>query len=64
MTSHELLRWETEQYLGHWFPWLRVGARSLGDIARASGFLVTHVVDIHARVIAVLTGATRSGVDR
>jgi SAM-dependent methyltransferase len=61
---HELLRWETEQYLGHWFPWSRVGAGSLGDIARASGFLVTHVVDIHARVIAVLTGATRSGVDR
>jgi SAM-dependent methyltransferase len=61
---HELLRWETEQYLGHWFPWSRVGAGSLGDIARASGFLVTHVVDIHARVIAVLTGASRSGVDR
>jgi SAM-dependent methyltransferase len=61
---HELLRWETEKYLGHWFPWSRVGAGSLGDIARAAGFLVTHVVDIHARVIAVLTAGTGSGADR
>jgi SAM-dependent methyltransferase len=61
---HELLRWETEQYLGHWFPWSRVGAGSLGGIARAAGFLVTHVVDIHARVIAVLTIAARAGANR
>jgi SAM-dependent methyltransferase len=61
---HELLRWETEQYLGHWFPWSRVGAGSLADIGRAAGLLVTHIVDIHPRVIAVLTAVSRSGGDR
>jgi len=39
-------------------------AHELGDIARAAGFLVTHVVDIHARVIAVLTAGAGSGADR
>ena len=56
---YELLRWETEHHLGHWFPWSRVGPGSLGDIAHSAGFLVTHVVDIHDRVIAVLKAATR-----
>jgi SAM-dependent methyltransferase len=60
---YELLRWETEQHLGHWFPWSRVGPGSLGDIAHAAGFLVTHVADIHDRVIAVLTAATRGGLN-
>jgi SAM-dependent methyltransferase len=52
---HELLRWETEHHVGQWFPWSRVGAAALGDIAGAAGFVVTNVVEIHARVIAVLT---------
>jgi SAM-dependent methyltransferase len=58
----ETLRWETEQHLGHWFPWSRMGAGALGVIAHAAGLLVTHVVDIHDRVIAVLTAADRGGV--
>jgi SAM-dependent methyltransferase len=58
---YELLRWETEQHLGHWFPWSRMGAGALGVIALAAGFIVTHVVDIHDRVIAVLTAADRGG---
>lgn len=61
MTSvcYEMLRWETDHYLGHWFPWSRVGAGALGDIAHAAGFLVTQIVDIHDRLIAVLTAAAR-----
>jgi len=59
VVCYEMLRWETEQHLGHWFPWSRVGAGALGHIAHTAGFLVTHVVDIHDRVIAVLTAATR-----
>ena len=61
---YELLRWETEQHLGHWFPWSRVGAAALGDIASAAGFLVTQVIEIHNRVIAVLTATVRGGVSR
>ena len=61
---YEMLRWETEQHLGHWFPWSRMGAGALGEIAHAAGFAVTHVVDIHDRVIAVLTAADRGGVHR
>lgn len=53
--SLEMLRWETEHQIGRWFPWSRVNAAALGDIAHAAGFLVTNVSDIHARVIAVLT---------
>ena len=60
----EMLRWETEQHLGHWFPWSRVGVGALGDIAHSSGFVVTHVVDFHGRVIAVLTAVSHGGVDR
>jgi SAM-dependent methyltransferase len=51
----ELQRWETEHQVGQWFPWSRVGATALGEIAGAAGFLVTNVAEIHARVIAVLT---------
>ena len=50
----ELLRWETEHHVGQWFPWSRVNAAVLADIAVAAGLLVTNVVDIQARVIAVL----------
>jgi SAM-dependent methyltransferase len=56
---YEMLRWETDQHLGHWFPWSRVGVGALGDIAHTAGFLVTHVVDFHDRVIAVLKVAAR-----
>jgi SAM-dependent methyltransferase len=59
VSCYEWLRWETEQYLGQWFPWSRIGSEALGDIARAAGFCVTHVVQIHNRVIAVLTAASR-----
>jgi hypothetical protein len=57
VSCYEWLRWETEVYLGHWFPWSRVGAAALGDIACAAGFRITEVIDIHTRVIAVLTAA-------
>ena len=49
-----MLRWETHRHVGHWFPWSRVNAAALGDIAGSAGFLLSNVVDIHARVIAVL----------
>ena len=52
--GHELLRWETEHYVGPWFSWSRVNATVLDDIARAAGFCVASVSDIQARVIAVL----------
>ena len=64
VVCYEMLRWETEQHLGHWFPWSRVGAGALADIALTAGFLVTQVVDIHDRVIAVLTAAARGGATR
>jgi SAM-dependent methyltransferase len=60
----EMLRWETEQHLGQWFPWSRVGAGALGSIAHCAGFRVTHVVEIHDRVIAVLTRRSPCGVNR
>jgi hypothetical protein len=55
---HELLRWETEHLVGQWFPWSRVNAAVLGDIAVAAGFLVTHIVDVQDSVIAVLRART------
>ncbi|WIM89475.1 methyltransferase domain-containing protein [Candidatus Mycobacterium wuenschmannii] len=61
-SCYEWLRWETESYLGHWFPWSRVGAGSLVDIARAAGLRVVSVIDVHDRVIAVLT-ASPPGTD-
>jgi SAM-dependent methyltransferase len=60
----EVLRWETEQHLGQWFPWSRVGAGALGSIAPCAGVLVTNVVEIHDRVIAVLTRRSPCGVNR
>lgn len=61
---YELLRWETEQHLGHWFPWSRMGAGALGVIAHAAGFIVNQVVEIHDRVIAVLIAEDCGGVNR
>ncbi len=62
-SCYEWLRWETDDYLGQWFPWSRVGAVELGDIARAAGFCVTQVSTIHDRMIAVLTLTTRRGAN-
>jgi SAM-dependent methyltransferase len=59
--GQEMLRWETHRHVGHWFPWSRVNAAALGDIAGSAGFLLSNVVDIHARVIAVLATAGRGG---
>ena len=28
VVCYEMLRWETEQHLGHWFPWSRVAEKS------------------------------------
>jgi SAM-dependent methyltransferase len=58
MLCHEILRWETEDAVGQWFPWSRVGSAALADIAYTAGLVVTDVVDIHSRVIAVLTRRT------
>jgi len=52
---HETLRWETNQHVGPWFPWSRVGADALGDLALAAGLMVSSVFEMYSRVIAVLT---------
>lgn len=58
--GREIMRWETHRHVGHWFPWSRVNTAALGDIACSAGFFVTDVVDIHARVIAVLAAEVRA----
>lgn len=58
---HEILRWETEHHVGQWFPWSRVNAAALGDLAITAGLLVTSIVDFDHRVIAVLHAATPGG---
>lgn len=50
----ELVRWETEHHVGQWFPWSRVTAAALAEIALVAGFRLTDVVDVGGRVIAVL----------
>jgi SAM-dependent methyltransferase len=54
----ETLRWETAYQVGPWFPWSRVGAAALGEISAAAGFLVTSLIEIHSRVIAVLAATS------
>ena len=53
-SGHELLRWETKHHVGQWFPWSRVNAVALEGIAASAGLAVISIVEIHARVIAVL----------
>ncbi len=60
-SCREWLRWETEQYRGHWFPWSRVGPGALGGIAHAAGLGVVEIIDVHARVVAVLTASIAGG---
>ncbi|CQD20180.1 type 12 methyltransferase [Mycobacterium lentiflavum] len=57
----EVLRWETEHHVGQWFPWSRVNAAALGDLASTAGLLVSSIVDFDHRVIAVLRMATPAG---
>jgi SAM-dependent methyltransferase len=52
---HETLRWENHQHVSPWFPWSRVGADALGDLALAAGLGVSAIIEMHSRVIAVLT---------
>lgn len=52
--NREMLRWETDDHVSHWFPWARVGATALGEVANAAGLLIRSVVDIQGRIIAVL----------
>ncbi len=58
----ETLRWETHGHVSQWFPWARVGAAALGEVAHAAGLLVSSIVNIHGRVIAVLAPDRRVGV--
>jgi hypothetical protein len=53
-SGHEVLRWETKQHVGQWFPWSRVNAAALDGIAGSAELLIISIVEIHARVIAVL----------
>ncbi|BDX32791.1 methyltransferase type 12 [Mycobacterium antarcticum] len=55
LPGREMLRWETEHQVGHWFPWSRVGPGELRVIANTAGLNVAEIVDIHSRIIAVLT---------
>lgn len=54
IVANELLRWETRHYVGQWFPWSRINAAALSDIAAVAGFAVISIVEIRTRVIAVL----------
>lgn len=53
--QHETLRWETNLHVGPWFPWSRVGVDAVGDLAQAAGLVVSTIIDIYSRAIAVLT---------
>src|ERR1700761_1864611 len=44
---HETLRWETDQHVSPWFPWSRVGADSLGELAEAAGLVVTTIIEMY-----------------
>jgi SAM-dependent methyltransferase len=59
--SHEMLRWETEHAVGQWFPWARVGAPALAELASAAGLRVTKVIDIDPQVIVVLGNGSHRG---
>lgn len=52
--SREMLRWETHDLVGPWFPWSRVGVGALEQLARATGFQIADVTQVHSRIIAVL----------
>ncbi|MDT5353692.1 MAG: hypothetical protein QOJ56_2224, partial [Mycobacterium sp.] len=54
---HETLRWETNEHVSPWFPWSCVGADALGDLALAAGLVVSTIMDMCSRVVAVLTVA-------
>jgi hypothetical protein len=53
-SGHELLRWETKQHVGQWFPWSRVNVAALDGVAGSAELSIISIVEIHARVIAVL----------
>ncbi len=53
--QHETLRWETDEHVGPWFPWSRVGVDAVGDLAQAAGLVVNTIIEIYSRAIAVLT---------
>ena len=60
--GQEMVRWETHRHVGHWFPWSRVNAEAIGGIACSAGLMVTSIVDICGRVIAMLTTGMQAAV--
>lgn len=59
--QHETLRWETNEHVGPWFPWSRVGVDAVGDLAQAAGLVASTIIEIYSRAIAVLTVPSTAG---
>ncbi|KAA0024305.1 methyltransferase domain-containing protein [Antrihabitans cavernicola] len=48
---HEIVRCETAQAVGDWFPWARVSASAAVDLANAVGLRVVNIVEVAQRNI-------------
>lgn len=53
--KHETLRWETHRHVSPWFPWSRVGPDALGELALTAGLVVSSIIELYSRAVAVLT---------
>lgn len=52
--DHSTLRFETEQAVGEWFQWARVGVDAIADVAAKAEMTLLEVVEVADRFIATV----------
>jgi len=55
--THADLRFQTENAVGEWFRWARVGVDTIADVAAGAGMTLLEVAEVAGRFIATIAAA-------
>jgi len=55
--THADLRFQTENAVGEWFRWARVGVDAIADVAAGAGMTLREVAEVAGRFIATIAAA-------
>jgi len=55
--THADLRFQTENAVGEWFRWARVGVDAIADVAAGAGMTLLEVAEVAGRFIATIAAA-------
>jgi len=55
--THADLRFQTENAVGEWFRWARVGVDAIADVATGAGMTLLEVAEVAGRFMATIAAA-------